>query len=173
MPPLSDQKNYQDAQWSPKPRKFCFGVTAAAWPVCLLWTAKTAAVAQQVTQKRQNGGRTIVAMVVQWFSVWLNGGTVVATVIAQWTPLVARRRHNGGTREAEASLKFIHNAYNSVHFLQGDQWPTPVHPFCYHSDACASFLAPLSDWPPRRDCFEHAQLISSESYCCTVYTVWR
>ena len=30
-------------------------------------------------------------------------------------------------------------------FLRGDQWPTPVHPFCYHDDACAFLLPPLSD----------------------------
>ena len=32
VPPLSDQKIDQDVQWSPKPRKFCFCVTAAARP---------------------------------------------------------------------------------------------------------------------------------------------
>ena len=45
MPPLSDQKNGQDAQWSPKPRKFCFCVTAAARPLCLHWTTKAAVLA--------------------------------------------------------------------------------------------------------------------------------
>ena len=39
----------------------------------------------------------------------LNGGTVVTTVITQWTPLVGQRRHNGGTRKADVSLKLIHN----------------------------------------------------------------
>ena len=59
VPPLSDQKNGQDAQWSPKPRKFCFCVTAAARPLCLPWTTKSAVMAQQVAQRRQSGGRTI------------------------------------------------------------------------------------------------------------------
>ena len=38
-----------------------------------------------------------------------NGGTVVATVVAQGTLLVGHRRHSGGTKEAEASPKLIHN----------------------------------------------------------------
>ena len=46
VPPSSDQKIDQDDQWSPKPRKFCFCVTAAARPLCIPWTTKTAAVTQ-------------------------------------------------------------------------------------------------------------------------------
>ena len=46
---------------------------------------------------------------------------------------------------AEASLKLIHNVYNSTHnFLRGDQWPTLVHPFCDHGTARAFLLPPLS-----------------------------
>ena len=142
MPPLSDQKIDQDTQRLPKPSKFCFCVTAAARPLCIPWTTKTVVVAQQVLQRRQSGGKTI-AKVAQG-SLWsLNGGTVVTTAIAQWTLLVSQRKHNGGTREAEASLKLIHNIYNSTHFL--DQRPTPVHPFCNHGDVCVFFLPPLSD----------------------------
>ena len=68
VPPMSDQKFDQDAQWSPNPRKFCFCVTAAARPVCVAWTSKTAVVSQQVVQRRQSGGRTIVvvAVVAEW-----------------------------------------------------------------------------------------------------------
>ena len=74
---------------------------------------KTAVMAQQVVQGRRSGGRTIdiVAQGLPWSP---NGGTVVATVIAQGTILVGQRRHNGGTREADASLKLIHNVYNSM-----------------------------------------------------------
>ena len=43
------------------------------------------------------------------------GGTVVTTVIVQWTLLVGLRRQNDGTREAEVSLKSIHNVYSSTH----------------------------------------------------------
>ena len=43
--------NYQDAQRSSKPTEFCFCVTVAARLLCLPWTTKTAAVAQQVTQR--------------------------------------------------------------------------------------------------------------------------
>ena len=144
VPPLSDQKNGQDAQWSPKPRKFCVCVTAAARPLCLPWTTKSAVVAPQVAQRRQSGGRTIAKMAegLPWSP---NGGTVVATVIAQWTLLVGQRRHNGGTRKAEELLKLIHNVHNSTYFLRGDQWPTIVHPFCHHGDVCAFLLPPSSD----------------------------
>ena len=144
VPPLSDQKNGQDAQWSPKPRKFCFCVTAAARPLCLPWTTKSAVVAQQVVQRRQSGGWTI-AKVAEGLPWSPDGGTVVATVIAQWTLLVGQRRHNGGTRKAEALLKLIHNVNNSTYFLRGDQWPTTVHPFCHHGDVCAFLLPPSSD----------------------------
>ena len=71
-------------QRSPKTRKFCFCVTATTRPLCVHWTTNTAVVAQQVVQRRQSGGRTIamVALVLPWSP---NGGTVVDTVIAQWT----------------------------------------------------------------------------------------
>ena len=93
---------------------------------------------------RHSGGRSIVSVAqgLLWSS---NGGTVVATVIAQWALLVGQRRLNGGTRKAKASLKLIHNVHNSTHFLRGDQWPTTVHPFCDHGDVYASPLPPLSD----------------------------
>ena len=48
MPPLIDQNIDQDAQWSPKIKNFCFCVTAAARPLCIHWTKKTAVVARQV-----------------------------------------------------------------------------------------------------------------------------
>ena len=40
---------------------------------------------------------------------------MVTTVIVQWTLLVGLRRQNDGTREAEVSLKSIHNVYSSTH----------------------------------------------------------
>ena len=116
-------------------RKFCFCVTAAARPLCLPWTTKSAVMEQhvQVAQRRQSGHRTI-AKVAQGLPWSPNGGTVGATVNAQWTLLVGQRRHSGGTRKTEASLKLIHNVHNSRHVLRGDQWPTTVHPFCDHGD---------------------------------------
>ena len=137
VPPLCDHKNGSDAQGSPEPRKFCFCVTAAARPLCLPWTTKVAVVAQQVAQRRQSGGRTV-AMVAQVLPWSLNGGRVVATVIAQWTPLVGQRRHKEGRRVARIDTQ-------CSHFLLGDQWPTTVHPFCDHGDVCAFILPPLSD----------------------------
>ena len=70
--------------------------------------------------------------------------------------VVAERRHSGphGDRSmdamgrpkgAQAPLKLIRSVYNSTHCLWGDQWPTPVHPFCDHSDACVLLLPSLSD----------------------------
>ena len=125
----------QDAQWSPKPRKFCFCVTAAARPLCLPWMTKSAVVAQQVAQRRQSGGRTIakVAEELPWSP---DGGTVVATVIAQWTLLVGQRRHNGGTRKAEALLKLIHNAQTARIF----HGTTNGRPLCIHSATMAMWV---------------------------------
>ena len=60
---------------------------------------------------------------------------------AMGRPKEVKCRYKG----AEASLKLIHNVYNSTHFLRGDQWPTPVHPFCDHGNACALLLPPLND----------------------------
>ena len=144
-------------------RKGTFCITAATRPLCVPWTTKTAVVSQQVGQRRQSGGRTIV-MVAQWLPWSPNGGAVVATVIAQWKLLVGQMRHSGGTGEAEASLKLIQNAYNSATYSTGRP----------KADLCASFLRPwrcvcfpplsferpVSDPPPRRplcDWFEHAQ----------------
>ena len=108
-------------------RVFCFCITAAARPLCLPWTTKAAVVAKQVAKRRQSEGRTI-AMVAQVLPWSLNGGTVVATVIAQWTPLVDQRRHNGGTGKADVSLKLIHN-------VRIFYWAT-------NADHCASILRP-------------------------------
>ena len=138
-------------------RKFCFCVTAAARPLCLPWTIKAAVVAQQVAQKRQSEGRTI-AMVPQVLSWSLNGGTVVATVIAQWTPWVGQKRHNGGTRKADVSLKLMFAFFTGRQMadhcasILRPRWCVCLHP--------AFFERPVSDRPPRRplcDCFEHAQ----------------
>ena len=102
------------------------------------------------------GGR-VGAELSPWWLKWSpNGGTVVATVIAQSTLLGGQRKHNGGTREAEASLNLIHNAYNSTHFTgrpMADLCASILRP---HP---ASFERPVSDRLPRRhlcDCFEHA-----------------
>ena len=69
----------------------------------------------------------MVAQVLPWS---LNGGTVVATVIAQWTPLVGQRRHNGGTKKADVSLTLIHN-------VRIFYWATNGRPLCLHSATTA------------------------------------
>ena len=163
VPPLSDPKIDHDAQLSPKPRKLRFCATAAARTLCVPWTTKTAVVAQQVVQRRQSGGRTI-AMVTQGLPWSPNRGRVVDTVVAQWTLLVGQRRHNGGTREAEASLKLIYNVYDSTHCFMGRPMADPsasvLRPRrCVYLPP-ASVERPVSDWPLRRPfcgCFEHAQ----------------
>ena len=76
--PLSDQKNDQDAQLSPKPRKFCLR------PLCLLRITKTTVMSHQIGQRRQSGDRTM-TMVAQRLPWSPNGSTLVAAVIAQWT----------------------------------------------------------------------------------------
>ena len=73
-------------------------------------------------------------MMAQWLPWSPNGGTVVATVIAQWTLLVGQRRHSGGSREAQASLKLIYNVYNSTHNFTGGGGGGTM------ADPCASIL---------------------------------
>ena len=166
VPPLSIQKIDQDTQQSPKPRKFGFCVTAAARPLCVPSTTKTAVVVQQVVQRRQSGGR-IIAMVAQWLPRSPDGGTVVATVIAEWTLLVGQRRHNGGTREAEASLKLIHSVYNSTHFFMG--WPM-AYP-------CESILRPRRcvclPLPPLCDLWATDLLGDLCSTVLNMFKTWR
>ena len=93
--------------------------------LCVPWTTKTVVAAQQVVQRRQDGGR-IIAMVAQLLPWSLNGGIVVATVIVQWMLLVGQKRLNGGTRQAEASLKLIHNVNNST--PMADHCPSSLRP---------------------------------------------
>ena len=91
-----------------------------------------------------------------------NGGTVVATIIAQKALLVGKGKHNGGTREADASLKLMHDVYlHQYAFFMGRS----------RADPCASILRPrrcvclppafyerpVSNRPPRRhlcDCLD-------------------
>ena len=97
-------------------------------------------------------GTTGRAKEAEWRQNHCQVGSMVA-VVAEWRhrgrhsdrSMVGQRRHNGGTRKAEASLKLIHNVHNSTHFLWCDQWPTTVHPFCDHGGVCASPLPPLGD----------------------------
>ena len=96
-------------------------------------------------QRRLSGGRTIV-VVAQGLAWSLNGGTVVATAIAQCTLLVGQRRYKGGAREAGPSLWLKNSVYNTIHFYVATiDWPTTMHPFCNHDDACASLLPRLSN----------------------------
>ena len=96
----------------------------------------------------------MVAQVLPWS---LNGGTVVATVIAQWTPLV-------GTMVVYGRQTCRSNWYTMFVFFTGrpaaDHCAFILRPrrcVCLHH---ASSERPVSDRPPRRplcDCFEHAQ----------------
>ena len=71
-----------------------------------------------------------------------NGGAAVATVIVPWTLLVGQRRHNSGTREAEASLKLKTNYYNRTCFYGA----TSGRPLCIHSATTVIRVPPpLSD----------------------------
>ena len=74
---------------------------------------------------RQNHchGGSNVAVVAEW----RHSG---ATVITQWSTLVSQRRHNGGTRKADVSLKSIHN-------VRIVYWATNGRPLCIHSATTA------------------------------------
>ena len=83
---------------------------------------------QEATLVMQRGVRTI-AKVTEWLPWSPNGGTVVATVITQWTLLVGQSGHNSVTRKAEALLKLMHNVHNSTYFYGA----TNGRPLCIHS----------------------------------------
>ena len=85
-------------------------------------------------------------MMAQRFTWSLNGGTVIATMIAQWVLLVGQRRYNRGTLEAEASLR-LKDGGQSILFWS-DNWSTYVQPFCDHGDACAFTLPGLPSEQP-------------------------
>ena len=113
MPFLSAQRN--DTHWSPRPRKPCFCVTAAAPSLCFSWITKTSVEAQQVTPHRQSEVRGT-AMADHGLLWSTNGDTVAATVIAQWMLLVIERSHTGGTGEAEESPRLEDYVYYVIHF---------------------------------------------------------
>ena len=127
---------------------------------------QTAVATQQVAHGRQSGGRTI-AMVAQELRWWPNGGTMVATVTTQWTPSVGQRRHYGGTKETKASLKLIHNVYNSTHFMgrpMADPCAAILWPWWCVCLPPTSFEWPVSDCPPRWplcDCFDSAKNLTA------------
>ena len=64
-------------------------------------------------------------MVAQGLPWPANVGAVAGTVTAQWTLSVGQRRHSGGTKEAEASLKLEQNAYTSTIFSTGQPVTEP------------------------------------------------
>ena len=162
VPPLSDQKNGQDAQWSPKPRKFCFCVTAAARPLCLPWTTKSAVMAQQVAE----GGRVEAEPLPRWLK-----GCRGRRMEAQWSPLWSLngryRLAKGGTMVVQGRQKRCSNWYTmftTVRIFYGrpmaDHCASILPPWRCMCLPPASFERPVSDRPPRRplcDCFEHAQ----------------
>ena len=159
---------------SPIPRELCFCATAVAQPV---WTIKIVIVPQQMAQSRQSGGRST-AMVAQGLSWWPNGGTVVATGIAQWTSLVAQRRQNvvkkGGRRITQ-----IHTQCLQQYVFYGASIGWPLHiqsaTTAIRVPPLASFERPVSDRPqrPQRplcDCFEHAQFHGDHGVYGEVWT---
>ena len=84
--------------------------------------------------------------------------------ITQWTLWVGSRKHNGGTSEVEASLKFIHNVCKSTHFFTWRPIADPCASLLWPRQCVClppvSFEWPVSDQPPRRplcNCFEHDQ----------------
>ena len=123
-------------------------------------------------------------MVAQRLSLSQNGNTVVATVIAQWTLLIGQRRHNVGTREADASLRLKDNVYNKTHYFMGrplaDHCASILWPRRCVRLPRASFERPASNQPPRWplcDCFEHCQhFMAIMAYMTTsdrpVYHLW-
>ena len=132
VPPLSDQKIDQDAQWSPKLRKFCsvylllHDPCASAEPPhcdCCSSTTGRAKEAEWRQNHCRGGSRDVV--VAEWRHSGRHSDHSMDAMVGQ-------RRHNSGTREAEASLKLIHNVYNSTHFY----WAANL------ADPCASILRP-------------------------------
>ena len=162
VPPLSDQKIDQDAQWSPKTRELYFCVTAASRTVCVPWTTKTAVVAQQVVQRRQSGGKTIghggsrVAVVAEWRH---SGRHSDRSMDAIGRPKEAQWWYKGGRSIAQIG----NNVYNCTNYVTGRPMADPYESILRPQQcAClppASFEQPVSDRPPRRrlcDNFEHA-----------------
>ena len=115
----------------------------------------------------------------------LNGGTVVTTMIAQCTVSISQRKHQGGTREADASLRLKGSVCNKRMFYEATIGSS-LHTCCKHlcKGLClpfASFELPLaSNTPPRWlvcDYFEHAQNLSAnlESFALSehfAYHLW-
>ena len=139
IPPLSNQNNGQDAEWSPNPRESCSCVTAPATfvpplkdPLSTYRFGGT-----KVSQKRQKEGKKII-MVAQRLPWSPNGGTVVATVIVQYKLLVTQKRHSrGGRKEAKASpILRDHFCQRTYLLCAGDHG--------IYGHAWASYLPPLS-----------------------------
>ena len=78
----------------------------------------------------------------------LNGGTMVATMITQWSFSGCYWLARSATAVVQGRPK-CHSNWNTMFkqnaFLWGSQWPITVHPFCDHGDICAFLLPPLSD----------------------------
>ena len=140
--------------------------------VLFLYNCCSTTLVPSLNDRKCCSGRTGRAMEAEWRQshchglLWSpNGGTM----IAQWTQLVGLRRYSGDRREAEASLKLIHNVYNSTHFFMERPMAEPctsiLRPRRYVCLPPASFERPVSDRPPRRplcDCFEHAQKLHGD-----------
>ena len=125
---------------------------------------------------------------VEWRPNHCHGGSRVA-MVAEWRHIGQLNDRSmdaiGGIRQVEASLKLIHNVYNSTHFFTGrpmaDHCTSILRPRWCVCLPHASFKRPVSDRPPRHrrplcDCFEHAQnftatmasMARSERLCATL-----
>ena len=71
--------------------------------------------------------------------------TVAETFAWRLTPFVSQRRHNGGTRKAEASLKLNTQSLQRYAFFTGRPMADPCASIGDHGDVCAFLLPPWSD----------------------------
>ena len=76
----------------PKPRKFCFCVTAAARPLRVPWAIKTAVVSQQVCR-----GGIVSAESLPWWVKGCRGHPMEAQWSPQWSLIGCYRSVKGGT----------------------------------------------------------------------------
>ena len=94
------------------------------------------------------GGR-MEAEPLPWWLKGCRGRRMEAQWSPQWSPNGRYWSAKGGTVEVQGRQQHHSNWYTMFTtvriVLRGDQWPTPVHPFCDPGDACAFLLPPSSD----------------------------
>ena len=163
VPPLSNQKIDQDAQWLPNPRNLLF----------LCNCCSTTPVRSLNHQNCYSGTRSR-AKGAEWKQNHCHGGSKV-TVVAEW-------RHSG--HHSDRSIDATGRLKEAQWWYKGGRSIAQIHTQCIQhyaffterpmadpsapilrSRRClclplASFERPVSDQPPRRplcDCFEHAE----------------